>query len=140
MSAARQRSVGCLVKSPGRRSVGSSLSRSSVAPGIQVSGVRRDCQCEIENRSARMVVHGPEPASVSLNNGLADTKPHTGTVFLGGKEGVEYLASLVGGQSDAGVFDRYQKLFVAMILSAEGELTRAIDGLHCVDAVDHEVH
>jgi hypothetical protein len=74
---------------------------------------------------------------VGLNNRSADTKPHAGAVFLGRKESVEYLASLVGRKSDASVFDRYEKLFVAIIPGAERELTRAIDGLHCVDALDH---
>ena len=60
--------------------------------------------------SARMVVRSPEPATVGLNNRSADTKPHTGAVLLGGKESVEYLASLVSGKSDASVCDRYQKL------------------------------
>src|SRR5579863_7413093 len=93
----------------------------------------------MENCSARIVVHGPEPATVGLNNGSADTKPHTGAVFLGGEESIEYLAGLVRRKSDTSVFDRYQKVFIAMILGAERELTRAIDGLHCVDDVDHQV-
>src|SRR5271163_3991314 len=89
-----------------------SQSRSGVAPGVQAPGVRGDSQREMKTCSARMVVRSPEPATVGLNNRSADTKPHTGTVFLGRKESVEYLASLVGGKSDASVFDRYQKPFV----------------------------
>ena len=77
---------------------------------------------------------------MGLNNRSADTKPHTRAVLLGGKESVEYLAGLVSGKSNASVCDPYQKLLAAIILGAEGELTRAIDGLHCVDTVDHQVH
>src|SRR5271154_3726301 len=90
--------------------------------------------------SARMVVRGPEPATVSFNNRPADAKPHAGAVFLGRKEGVEYLARLVSWKPNSSVFHRYQKLFVAFILGAECELTRAINGLHSVNAVDHQVH
>ena len=87
-----------------------------------------------------MVVRRPEPAAVGLDNRAADTEPHAGAVFLGRKESIEYLARLVRGKSNSSVLDRYQKLFVAIILGAERELTRAIDGLHGVDAVDHQVH
>jgi hypothetical protein len=87
-----------------------------------------------------MVIRSPKPPTVRLNNRSADTEPHTGAVFLGRKESGEYLASLVGGNSDASVFDRHQKLSVAIILGAERELTWAINGLHCVDAIDHQVH
>ena len=37
-------------------------------------------------------------------------------------------------------FRRYQLARAAVILGAERELARAIDGLHCVDAVNHQVH
>ena len=116
------------------------FSGSATAHRVQTAGTGRNSQREIETGSARMVVRGPEPATVGLNNRSADAKPHTSAVFLGGKESVEYLASLVSGKSDASVCDRYQKLLVAVILGAERELTQAIDGLHCVDAVDHQVH
>ena len=76
---------------------------------------------------------------MGLNNRAADTESHTGAAFLGRKESVEYLSSLVRGKSDASVFDRYQKLFVAIVLGAESELARAVDGLHGVDAVDNQV-
>src|ERR1700739_1686897 len=94
----------------------------------------------METCSARIVVCGPKPATVGLNDRSADTKSHTGAVFLGCKKSVEYLASLIRRKSDASVFDRHKKLFVAVILGAQRELARAIDGLHCVDAVNHQVH
>src|ERR1700728_4265746 len=106
---------------------------------VQTPGARGNSQREMEICSARMVVRGPKPPTMGLNNRSADTKPHTGTVLLGGKESVEYLASLVSGKSNASVCDPYQKLFAAVIPGAEGELTRAIDGLHGVDTVDHLV-
>ena len=116
------------------------LRRSAVAPGVNAPCVRRDSQREMKTGPTRMVVRSPEPATVGLNDRSADTKPHTGAVFLGRKESVEYLARLVRGKSNSSVLDRYQKLFVAIILGAERQLTRAIDGLHGVDAVDHQVH
>src|ERR1700722_17745261 len=94
----------------------------------------------MKTSSARMVVRCPEPATVGLDNRSADAKAHPGAVFLGRKESVEYLASLVRGKPNSSIFDRYQKLFVAVVLGAERELTGAIDGLHCVDAIDHQVH
>src|SRR6202050_1951344 len=90
--------------------------------------------------SARVVVRSPQSATVGLNDRSADTKSHAGALFLGSKKSVKYLASLVRGKPDAGVFDRYQKLFLAIFLGSKRKLTRAIDGLHCVDAVDHQVH
>ena len=84
-----------------------------------------------------MVLRHPESATVSLDDRAADAQTHAGAVFLGRKESVEYLARLVRGKSNSSVLDRYQKLFVAIILGAERQLTRAIDGLHGVDAVDH---
>src|SRR5580658_2352517 len=103
---------------------------------IQTPSARGNSQREMEICSARLVVRGPEPATMGLNNRSADTKPHTGAVLLSRKESVEYLTSLVSGKSNASVCDPYQKLFAVIILGAEGELTRAVDGLHCVDTVD----
>src|ERR1700677_2958796 len=94
----------------------------------------------METSSARMVLPSPEPAPVGLNNRLADTKSHPRPLFLGGKERIEDLAGLVSRKSYAGIFHRYQKLFVAITLCAERELTRAIDGLHRLDPVDHQIH
>src|SRR5580704_6500621 len=70
------------------------------APGVQARGVGGDSQREMKTCSAGMVVRGPEPAAVGLNNRSADTKPHAGAVFLSGKESVKYLACLVRGKSD----------------------------------------
>src|ERR1700733_6596055 len=85
------------------------VSGSAAARGVQVAGRGGNSQREMETGSARMVVSGPEPATVGLNDCSADAKPHTSAVFFGGKERVEYLASLVWGKSDASVCDRYQK-------------------------------
>jgi hypothetical protein len=115
------------------------LSR-SIASGVRAPGIRGGGQREMKTCSAGSVVRSPEPATVRLNNRSADTKAHPGAVFLGRKESVEYLAGLVRRKSDASVFDRYQKLFLAFIPRAECELTLAIDGLHRFDAVDHQVH
>src|ERR1700722_8171582 len=110
------------------------------APGVQSPRVGGDSQREMEAGAPRRVVRGPKASAVRLNNGLADTKPHPGAVFLGGKESVEYLAGLVQRKPDASVFNRYKKGFFAIALGTNCELTRAIDGFHGVDAIDHQVH
>jgi hypothetical protein len=71
---------------------------------------------------------------VGLNNRSADTKPHTGAVFFGRKESIEYLVTMVRGKSDASIFDRYQKLFVAVILGAERIVReRSISSFVCME-------
>src|ERR1700691_1859286 len=98
-----------------RRAKPNRLGRSAVAPRVQARGVRGDSQREMKTRSARIVLRRPEPATVGLDNRAADPEPHTGAVLLGRKESVEYLARLVRGKSNSSVFDRYQKLLVAII-------------------------
>src|ERR1700722_448054 len=87
-----------------------------------------------------MVVRSPQPATVRLDNRSADAQAHTGSMFFSCKESVEDLAGLVGWQAYARVCDGYQQLLLDVVLGTEGELTRAVDGLHGVDAVDHQVH
>jgi hypothetical protein len=77
---------------------------------------------------------------MGFDDGSADAKPHAGTVSLGGKKCIEYLVCLLRGNPYAGIADGYLNLLVFCPLRLDGHLTGSVHVLHCINAVDDQIH
>src|SRR5260370_15142575 len=97
-------------------------------------------ETETKTCATRGVVDGPHAASVRLDDGPADAKPHAGPVRLGSKESIEDLFLLLWRQPYAVVTDGHNNFLAFRSLRPDVELALPIRILHRFDAVDHEVH
>src|ERR1700674_1196519 len=97
-------------------------------------------QIEMKTCAPLRVGGGPQTTSMRLDNRAADWESHTGTVSLRGEERAKDLFGLLQRQSDASVADRDHQLAILHSLRQYRKFTCGRYVLHCVDAIEHQVH
>src|SRR5262249_49650457 len=95
-----------------------------------------DRQCENERRSMRLVVLGPQPTAVRLDDRTADGQPHAHPVLFRGEERLEYLVRKVDALAAIAYFGLYR-----IPNAANPDLETLVAGrcVHRIHAVADEV-
>src|SRR5229473_4032096 len=97
-------------------------------------------ESEMKTCPARRVVGSPQAATMRFNDRAADPQPHTGALNLRSEECIKDLVCLLRRQSHAGIADRQHDLLVFRSLRFDCEIPCPLHFLHCINAVDDEVH
>src|SRR5258707_8351118 len=80
-------------------------------------------QCELKCRAPFRIGRRPQRASVRLDNSPTDGQTHTGALFLGGEEGIEYAIDFSRREADTGIPHRNEQLSIRGPLRADGQFT-----------------
>src|SRR5258708_1982243 len=113
---------------------------SNTALSASFVGFGLDRQSKVKACAAWRVVGCPQATAMRFNDRAADAKSHAGPIGLRGKERIKDLVRLLRRQPHASITDRYQDLLILRSLRIDGEFSPPILALHCVDAIDDQVH
>src|SRR5580700_10412164 len=95
---------------------------------------------EVKDCAARRIIGGPQMAPMLFDDGAAYRQTNADTTRFRGEERIENLIWEQRRQSNAGIADGHRDLSIFRSLRRYGKLPCPVLVVHCLDAVDHEVH